>query len=175
MRKRFRGASLVAIATWTLASCTSTPRNAAAPVPEAEQVIREAIKDLYLAASAAAPQSAAQQKVILSMARKATNGKELLLTTRAALGVGPDTESQVRSIVTAKMMQFGTLHQLIDYSTQYSVDPQSARAFVQRMFQLGEGQSDPRAWYLIRVAANHLKMSDLGRQAQTRGDQLASR
>ena len=43
----------------------------------------------------------------------------------------------MRSIVTAKMIELGTLDQLIEYATQYSVNPESARPFVQRIFQLG--------------------------------------
>ena len=133
------------MAAWSLASCNTAAKKAAAPVPEAEQVVSASLKELYMAASAAAPQSAAQQKVILRMAEKASNGKELLLVMRAAVGVfpagaGPQeqrAESQVRSIVTAKMMELGTLDQLIEYATEYSVDPESARPFVQRMFQLG--------------------------------------
>jgi hypothetical protein len=73
------------------------------------------------------------------------------------------------------MMEFGTLDQLIEYATEYSVNPESARPFVQRMFQLGGGTSDPREWYLIRTAASRLKVGDLAQQAQARGDQLASR
>jgi len=117
------------------------------------------------------------------MAKKASNGKELLLAMRAAVGVFPvDTksqelpaESQVHSIVTAKMMELGTLDQLIEYAMQYSVDPESARPFVQRMFQLGDENPDPRVWYRIRAAAFHLKVGELERQAQARGDQLAGR
>jgi hypothetical protein len=73
------------------------------------------------------------------------------------------------------MMQVGTLDQLIEYATEYSVDPESARPFVQRMFQLGGENSDPRIWYRIRIAAVRLKVGDLERQAQSRGDQLAGR
>ena len=183
MWKLFRGAPVLVLVAWNLASCGTAAKKAAVPVPEAEQVVSEALKELYMAASAAAPQSPAQQKVILRMAEKASNGKELLLVMRAAVGVFPaDTgwheqqaESQVSSIVTAKMMKLGTLDQLIEYATQYSVDPGSARPFVQRMFQLGNENVDPREWYLIRVAAFRLKVSDLGRDAQARGDQLAGR
>jgi len=183
MWKRFRGAPVVVLVAWNLASCSTAAKKAAAPTPEAEQVVSEALKELYMVASAAAPQSPAQQKAILRMAEKASNGKELLLVMRAAVGVFPaDTgwheqqaESQVSSIVTAKMMKLGTLDQLIEYATQYSVDPGSARPFVQRMFQLGNENVDPREWYLIRVAAFRLKVSDLGRDAQARGDQLAGR
>jgi hypothetical protein len=183
MWKRFRGAAVVVLVAWNLASCSTGEKRAAAPVPEAKQVVREALKELYLAASLAAPQSPAQQKVIRRMAEKASNGKELMLVMRAAVGVFPtdtgwqeqDAESQVRSIVTAKMMELGTLDQLIEYATQYSVDPASARAFVQRMFQLGDDNSEPREWYLIRVAARRLRVNDLERLAQARGDRLAGR
>jgi hypothetical protein len=64
MWKRFRGMPVVVMAAWNLASCDHCEK-AAAPVPEAEQVVSETMKDLYMAASAAAPQSPAQQKVIL--------------------------------------------------------------------------------------------------------------
>jgi len=181
MWKRFRGVPVVVLAAWNLTSCDAVARKAAAPVPEAQQRVSETIKDLYVAASLAAPQSPAQQKVILRMAEKASNGKELLLVMRAAVGVFPagagpreqPAESQARSIVTAKMMEFGTLDQLIEYAMQYSVSPESARPFVQRMFQLGDENSDPRLWYRIRAAAFRLKAGDLERQAQARGDQLA--
>jgi len=81
----------------------------------------------------------------------------------------------VRSIVTAKMMELATLDQLIEYAMQYPVNPESARPFVARMFQLGGEKSDSRVWYRIRVAASRLKVGDLERQAQTRGDRLAGR
>jgi hypothetical protein len=181
MWKRFRGVPVLVVAAWCLASCNQAASNAAAPVPDAEQVISPALKELYMAASAAAPQSPAQQKVILRMAEKASNGKELLLVMRAAVGVFPAgaavqaqrIESQVRSTVTAKMLALGTLDQLIEYATAYPVDSESARPFVERMFQLGGAHSDPRVWYRIRVAAFHLKVGDLERQAQAKGDQLA--
>ena len=183
MWKRFRGVPVVVLVAWGQASCTSAARNAASPVPETDQVVGAAMKELYLAASVAAPQSPAQQKVILRMADKASNGKELLLVMRAAIGVFPasaegqeqSVESQVRSIVTSKMIPAGTLDQLIEYATRYSVDSESARPFVQRMFQLGGEDSDPRVWYRIRAAASRLKVGDLERQAQFRGDQLAGR
>ncbi len=151
MWKHFRGVPAVVLAAGSLASCNSAARNAA-PVPEAEQVVGAGLKELYMAASAAAPQSPAQQKVILRMAEKASNGKELLLTMRAAVGVFPSgagpqdqsAESHVRSIVTAKMMELGTLDQLIEYATEYFVNPESTRAFVERMFQLGNENSEPR-------------------------------
>jgi hypothetical protein len=183
MWKRFRGVPVVVLVAWNLASCSSGARKAATPVPEAEQVVGAAVKDLYMAASASAPQSPAQQKVILRMAATASNGKELLLAMRAAVGVFPAAagsqaqraESQLRSIVTARMMELGTLDQMIQYATEYSVDPASARPFVQRMFQLGQQQSEARDWYRIKTAAFRLKVSDLERLAQVRGDQLAGR
>ena len=183
MWKGFRGVPVVVMAAWTLASCNTAAKDAAVPQPETEQVVSADLKKLYMAAAAATPQSAAQQKVILQMAEKASNGKELLLVMRAAVGVFPASagprelraESQIRSMVTAKMMRLGTLDQLIEYAMQYSVNPESARPFVQRMFQLGDRNTDRRVWYRIRVAASHLKVGDLERQAQARGDQLASR
>ena len=181
MPQRFRGVPVVVMVAWSMASCNTATTNAGAPVPEGQQVGSPAMKELYMAASVAVPQSVAQQNVILRMARKASSGKELLLVMRAAVGVFPPTaatpqpsvESQVRSIVTAKMMALATLDQLIEYATEYPVDPQSARPFVERMFQLGASRSDARVWYRIKVAAFHLKVGDLERQAQAKGDQLA--
>jgi len=183
MWRRFRGVPVALVAAWSLASCNTAARNAAAPVPEAEQVVGPELKGLYMAASAAAPQSEAQQKVILRMAEKASNGMELLLTMRAAVGVfpagaasrEPAAESRARSIVTAKMMRLGTLDQLIEYAADYPVDSQDARSFVQRMLGLADEKSDPRVWNQIRLAAFHLRVGDLERQAQTRGDQLAGK
>jgi hypothetical protein len=183
MWKRLRGVPVVVLAAWNLASCNSVERKAATPVPEEQQVVDAALKHLYMVASEAAPRSPAQQNVILRMAEKASNGKELLLVMRAAIGVFPSgagsqeqhAGSHVRSIVTAKMMKVGTLDQLIEYAKQYSVDPESVRPFVERMFQLADGNSDPREWYRIKAVASHLKVGDLERQAQGRGDQLAGR
>ena len=183
MWKRFCGVPVVVMVAWSLASCNTAASNGAVPVPEAEQVVSADLKELYMAASAAAPQSVAQQKVIQRMTEKASNGKELLLVMRAAVGVFPASagsqeqrgESTVRSIVTAKMMVLGTLDQLIEYATEYPVNPESARPLVQRMFQLGGEQSDTRVWYRIGLAAFHLNVGDLERQARTRGDQLAAR
>jgi hypothetical protein len=175
MWKCFCGVPAVVLVAWNLASCSTAAKKAATPVPESDQAVGAALKDLYMAASTAAPQSPAQQKVILRMAERASNGKELLLTMRAAVGVfpaGAGPEKQMRSIVEAKMMELGTLDQLIEYATAYSVQPESARPFVQRMFQLGEGNSDPREWYLIRATASRLKVGDLAQQAQARGDRL---
>jgi len=169
------GAPAVVLVAWNLASCSTAAKKAATPVPESQQVVGTALKDLYMAASTAAPQSPAQQKTILRMAERASNAKELLLAMRAAVGVfpaGAGPEKQMRSIVEAKMMELGTLDQLIEYATAYSVQPESARPFVQRMFQLGEGNSDPREWYLIRATASRLKVGDLAQQAQARGDRL---
>jgi hypothetical protein len=183
MWKRFSGVPLVVLVAGILASCNPAARNAAAPVPETEQAVSGSMKDLYMAASAAVPQSPEQQKIILQMAKRASNGKELLLTMRAAEGVfpalpgpgEPGVESQMRSLVTARMIQLGTLDQLIECATQYTLDPDGARPFVQRMFQLGGDNANPRVWYRIRVAAYRLKVGDLGQQAQARGDQLAGR
>ena len=160
-----------------MTSCGNTGRNSG-PVPEAQQVIGEGLKELYMAASAAAPHSPEQQKIIQEMAEKASSGRELLLVMRAAVGVfatGTPAEVQVRSVVAGKMMHAGTLDQLIDFATQYSIAPERAREYVERLFQLGEGNSDPRTWYRIRVAAQHLKIGDLGQKAQARGDELARR
>jgi hypothetical protein len=183
MWKCFRGVPVVVMVAWSLASCNTAASNAPTPAPEAEQVVSADLTALYMVASGAVPRSVAQQQVILRMAEKASNGKELLLVMRAAVGVFPAStgsqelraESQVRSIVTAKMMKFGTLGQMTEFATRYSVNPESARPFVQRMFQLGGEKSDPRVWYRIRLAAFHLGVGDLERQAQTRGDQLAGR
>ena len=183
MLKGFRGVPFVVMVAWNLALGSAAAGNGAVPQPEAEQVVSAALKKLYMAAAAAPPQSPAQQKVILEMAEKASNGKELLLAMRAAAGSFPagagsrehPAESQVRSIVTAKMMELGTLDQLIEYATQYSVNPESARSFVQRMFQLGDQSPDSRIWYRIRVVASRLKVGDLEREAQARGERLAGR
>jgi hypothetical protein len=180
MRKRFCGVPVVVLVAWNLASCNSAARNAAVPVPEAEQVVGASLKDLHIAASMAIPQSPAQQKVILRMAEKASNGEELLLVMRAAVGVFPSdtggqessTEVRVRSLVTAKMMRFATLDQLIEYSMQYPVEPGSSRQYVQRMIQLGGENPDARLWYRIRLAASRLHVDDLAAQAQANGDQL---
>jgi len=50
----------------------------------------------------------------------------------------------VRSVVTARMMEPGTLDQLIEYATEYSLDQESARQLVQHMFQLRNENPDPR-------------------------------
>jgi len=182
MWKRFKGVLVVVMFACGLASCNSA-KNAAAPVPEAEQAVSVALKNLYMAASAAPPHSAEQQKIILQMATQAANGRELLLVMRAAVGVFPaspssresSAESRVRTLVTAKMLQFGTLDQLIEYASQYSVDPAYARRMIQRIFQLAGDSTNPRVWYRVKTAAYHLQVSDMERQAQIRAEQLAGR
>lgn len=180
MCKRLRVVPVVILAAWDFGSCNVATKKAAQPVPEAEQVVGEDMKALYMAAGAATPRSSAQHKVILEMAQEASNGKELLLAMRAAVGVFPaeasaaerKTENQVRSIVTAKMMDLGTLEQMVEYAIDYSVDPPNARPFVQRMFQLAQQRSDARDWYRIKAAAFHLQLDDLERQAQSRAEEL---
>jgi hypothetical protein len=179
MWKRFFGAPAVVLAAWSMASCNTTTTKTTAPLPEKEQVVDANLKDLYMAASAAPPQSAAQQRVILKMAQRAANGKELLLAMRAAIGVFPanadSEEARVHAIVTAKMIELGTLDQMLEYATRYPVDPQSARPFVERMFQLADANTNPREWYRIRVIARRFKLNDLEGQALARGNQLAGR
>jgi hypothetical protein len=181
MRKCFGGISVIAMIPWSLVSCHTASQKTGAPIPEEKQVIGDALKELYMAASAAPPQSREQQSVVLRMAEKASNGKELLLVMRAAVGVFPPDaapergEGRLRSIVTSKLARVATLNQLIEYATKYDVDPASARPLAERMFQLGADASDPRVWYEIKVAAFHLKAADLERQAQAMGDRLAGR
>ena len=182
MWKLFGCIPLAVIAALTLASCTGEKQDAVVQ-PESEQVVGEGLKDLYMACSAAAPQSEAQQKIVLQMAQKASNGKELLLTMRAAMGVFPagtggntsPAELHVCSLVTAKMMRVATLDQLIEYSMQYAVAPESSRPYVQRMFQLGGQNADPRIWYRIKLAASRLRVGDLAAEAQAKGDQLKNK
>jgi hypothetical protein len=85
MWKRFRGTPVVVLVARNLASGGAAAKKAVAPVPEAEQVVSEALKELYMAASVAASQSPAQQEVILRMAEKASNRKELLLVMPTAV------------------------------------------------------------------------------------------
>ena len=172
----------IAISAFNLVSCGGA-RKDRFPAPETEQVISERLKDLYMAAAAAAPQSLEQQKTILRMAQKASNGRELLLVMRAATGVFPAAagaeaqrvESQVRVMVTGKMMKAATLNQLVEYAAGNPVGPEIARPFVERLFQLADGISDPMVWYRIKNVAFHLKVNDLEQLAQVRADQLASR
>jgi hypothetical protein len=163
-----------------LLSCHTASKEEVA-TRESQQVISESLKQIYMACSAAKPQSPAQQQLILSMAEKASNGKELLLVMRAAVGAfpagqnlpGPPMESRVRSIVATKMMQVATLNQLMEYAMHYPVNPEDARPFAQRMFQLADENRNPQVWYGIRRAAYHLQVTDLERQAQAKGDELA--
>ena len=173
----------IAISACSLASCSAGARKDGLPAPESEQVIGEAQKDLYMAAAAAAPHSLEQQKLILRMAQDASNGRELLLAMRAAFGVFPSgaeagkqsLESQVRATVTAKMIQLGTLDQLIEYAAANPVGPDNARPYVQRMFQLGDQTADVREWYRIKTVALHLKVDDLEQQAEAGGPRTAGR
>ena len=136
-----------------------------------------------MACSELPPHSAAQQKLVVQMAEQASNGKELLLVMRAAIGVFPagtdkqeqGTERRVLSLVAAKMMKVATLNQLIEYARRYSVNPEDARSFVQRMIQLADKNPDPSIWYRIKLVATDLNVDDLQQQAQTRGDQLTGR
>lgn len=181
MRTCFPDVLAAVSAAWILAACQTASPQAAAPVPEAEQVIGSTLKDLYMSASLAPQHSAQQQKLILSMAQKASNGKELLMVMRAAMGVFPagavasdrNVEGQVQSIVTGKMMQCATLEQMIDYAGAYPVDPEQAHRFVERMFGLSDDNSDARIWYRIKATAVRLGVKDLGQQAQARVDRLA--
>ncbi len=183
MWKRFSGVPVVVMVAGALASCNTAAKDSAARAPESPQAVSSGLKDLYMAASAAPPQSAEQQKIILQMAERAANAREALLVMRAAVGVfpahpdsqKPGAEGRVRSLVTAKMTHFGNLEQLVEYASQYPVDPSGARPFVQRMFQLAGDSTDPHVWYRIKTAAYHLKVSDLERQAQAKADQLTGR
>jgi hypothetical protein len=174
MRKLLLGAPLVLVAAGTLASCNISGSQAAAPQAESEQVIGNTLKELYMSASAAPPQSAEQRKLILRMADQSSNGKELLLTMRAAEGVFP-TDAELQSVVATKMMRVATLDQMTNYAKQYAIPAESARPYLQRIFELGETQSDPRVWQRIRAAAARLKIADLEKQAQAKADQLATR
>jgi len=177
------GHLMVLVAGIVLSACHMASPQTALPSPEAEQVISDSLKHLYMAASTAPRQSIEQQKLILRMAQKASNGKELLLVMRAAVGVFPSVsesrlqsvESQVRSLVTEKMMRVATLDQMIDYAKLYPVDADHSRRFIQRMFELGNAISDARVWYGIRAAAFQLKEPALEHQAQAKADQLSQR
>ncbi len=176
MLKLFLGAPLLVWAAGTLTSCQSSRPRASAPLPESEPVIRTGLKELYIATSAAPPHSAEQKNLILRMAGQASNGKELMLTMRAAAGVfASPSEGDLHSMVTAKMMKVATLDQLTDYEKQYHVAPASARAYVERMFELGKAQNDPRAWQRIRAAAARLKLPDLEQAARDKAIELSRR
>ena len=166
---------LGAVVALALPSCHTASREEVATT-ESQQVISESMKTLYMACSGAPPQSQKQQQLVVSMAEKASNGKELLLVMRAGVGAFPNgQESRVRSIVAAKMMRVATLSQLIEYSRLYYVNPEDARPFAERMFQLADQSRDPQIWYGITVAAYHLKVRDLERQAKAKRDELASK
>jgi len=183
MWNHFRSVFLILTATWFLAGCHTASQKAATPVPESEQVVRTALKELYMKVSTASPQSREQQKLILRMAQEANSGKELVLTMRAAVGVFPSeagwteesVKARVESVVTEKMRQLAALDQLIEYAAEYPVDPAQAQRYMERLFELGKDNSDPRVWYRIRATASRLKVNDLEKQAQIRGDQLANR
>jgi len=166
----------------TMAGCHNALQEPA-NLPESAQVIRDSLKTLYMDASAAPPRSVAQQRLVLKMAREASNGKELLLTLRAAVGVFPEgadagaesTESHLRSIIAAKMMKLGTLDQLIECAMRYPINRGDSQPFVARMFRLADQVRDARVWYRIRLAALHLNASEMAGQAQTRGELLAGK
>jgi len=80
MWERFRGAPVVVMAAWSLASCDTPARSAAVPAPEAEQVVSAALKEFYMAPSAAPPQSPAQQKVVLQKTEEASASAVLGMT-----------------------------------------------------------------------------------------------
>lgn len=136
-----------------------------------------------MACSAAPPRSAEQQKLLLKMARKASNGKELLLAMRAAEGVfsadasapGSATESRFRGMVASKMIQLGSLDELIEYTMRYSINPEDARPFVQRMLQLAADNRDPRIWSRIQRGAVQWKVADLAVQAGNKRKDLIGR
>ena len=73
------------------------------------------------------------------------------------------------------MMQTGTLDQLIELATQYTVNPDSARPFVQRMMELGAQSTNPRVWHRIRLVASRLKVPDLEKEALARAEELAGK
>ena len=181
MRKRCCGVPLVLVAALNLSSCQTMWKTT--PIPEAKQVISKELKTLYMDATAAPPQSAVRQNVLQRMAERAANGKELLLVMEAGLGPYPAnsgaresrTESQVRSMVTAKMMQMATLDQLVVYAKEYAVYPGSARLLIQRMFQLADGDSEPGTWARISEVASMLGEDDLTQRAEAKTTQVARR
>jgi hypothetical protein len=183
MLQGFRGVPFLVMVAWNLVSGHAVAGGQTAPQPETEQVVSTELKKLYMAVAAATPHSAAQQEVIRQMAATASNGKELLLTMRAGIGVFPaakgsqenPAESRIRAIATAKMMQAGTVEQLIEFATQYSVSADSARPFVQRMMQLGSQNSDPRIWHRIRLVASRLRVPDLEKEALAKAEELTSK
>ena len=61
------------------------------------------------------------------------------------------------------------------YAVVNPVDPDNAKPYVQRMFQLGNQTADVREWYRIKTVALHLKVDDLEQQAEARAEKLAGR
>ena len=180
MTECFRRVLLMVVATSTLIGCHTASQQAAAPTPEPQQTVGSAMKELYMEVSTSPPQSPQQQKFILRMAQQASNGKELLLVMRAAVGVFPASTSpepasaaQVRSIVTGKMMKVATLDQMIEFAMQYPVAADQTRPYVERIFDLGKNSADARVWYRIRSAAYHLKVSDLEQEALAKAQHLS--
>ncbi len=174
MYKLFLGVPLLAWVAGTLTSCQTSRPRAAVPLPESEQVISDKLKDLYMAVSAAPAQSEQKKRLILRMADQASNGKELMLTMRAAVGVSASaSDDDIQSVVTTKMMKVATLDQLTDYEKQYEVAQASARPYVERMFELGNAQTDPRVWQRIRAAARRLKLPDLEQAAGAKATELS--
>ena len=146
-------------------------------------LISDSIKEFYMACSAAPPRSPEQQKLLLKMANKASNGKELLLVMRAAEGVFPAVatppesgrQSHFRGIVTGKMIQLASLDELIEYMMRYSINAEDARPFIQRMLQLAAGSQDPRIWSRIQHGAVQWKLADLALQAEAKRKDLLSK
>lgn len=165
-------------------SCRTAPPVAsqAAYRPASEQSISPKLKELYMRCSAAPRRSAAQQALVREMAERASNGKELLLTMRASVGVfanESDTEKQpaeveLNSLVAAKMARLADLDQLVEYASQYTVNPADSRAVAQRMLELAGNSADSRTWSRIRRAASHLNLNDVAQQAQGRVEALKS-
>jgi hypothetical protein len=180
MWKLVVNAPLAVVGTLMLVSCHTAAKPETTNQTDSNQAISPALKELYMASSAAPPGSQAQQKTILQMAEKASNGRELLLVMRASIGVFPAdgkspeplTERRLRSIVAAKMMKSAPLDQLIEYARNYSINQEDARPFLERMFQLAGRSLDPSTWYRIKRAALNFRVADLAQQAQARGDRL---
>jgi len=182
MWKLSRDIPLALMATVTLSSCRTTPWEAASP-KESAQAVRDSVKAAYMDVSAVSPHSVAQQKLLLKMAQESTNGAELLLTLRAAVGVFPQgpnagmqgTERQFRAIIGDKLIKVGTLDQLIECVMRYQINQADGQPFIERMFRLADQVHDARVWDRIRLAALHLNASDMAQQAQLRIDLLSGK
>ena len=173
MGKRRPGTWLGVAVVFVLCSCRTASQEA--PIPESSQVISDSLAQLYMQCSTAPPHSPAQQHLVIVMADKASNGKELLMVMRADLGVfppGDPNETRVRHTVETKMMKVGTLNQLIEYADLYPVNPEDERPFAQHIFVLAGNDQDPGTWYRVKAAEHHLNVGDLEEQAQAKGDQL---